>query len=264
MPYRIDVPTERADAFESLVELGALDVEVLSPGRLAAIMPDSVTPDQVANALGIAQLTVSAAMGRDAGSVWVVGTRPISVGRLRIVPAGSSAQPGDLQLLDSAAFGSGLHPTTRLCLEALDVLITTTQPDGMLDVGTGSGVLALAALRLGVRRATGVDIDANAIGVAAENARLNGLQGRLQLVEGDVSAMDGSWPLVTANVLAAPLVQLAPTLVRRVGGRGHLVLSGIPSAVREDVVRAYRHLGMHQHSATSSAGWTAVVLRTSW
>ena len=264
MPYRIDVSVDQADAFERLIELGALDAELLSPGRLAAIMPDTVTPDQVSRALDTPHFTVSAAKGRDAGSVWVLGPRPVSVGPLRIITADTPGEPGDLQLLDGDAFGSGLHPTTRLCLEALIDLIATTRPEAMLDVGTGSGILALGALRLGVPRATGIDIDTDALDVAAENARLNSLEGRLQLVKGDVSAVDGTWPLVVANVLAAPLIEMAPPLVRRVGRSGLLLLSGIPRGLQDEVLRAYRHLGMHQLRAATSDGWTALTLRTSW
>ena len=264
MPYRIDVAVDRADAFERVVELGALDAEILAPGRLAAILPESVRPDEVARALGLEHLTVSPARGRDAGSVWVLGPRPVSVGRLRIVPADAPAQPGDLRLLDSDAFGSGLHPTTGLCLESLDDLIAGAAPTSMLDVGTGSGILALGALRLGVPRATGVDIDPDALKVAAENARLNGLEGRLELIAGDPSAIGGIWPLVAANVLAAPLMEMAPSLVRLVGRGGLLVLSGIPSGLEDDVRRAYRHLGLHQWRAPARGGWTALVLRTSW
>jgi ribosomal protein L11 methyltransferase len=74
----------------------------------------------------------------------------------------------------------------------------------------------------------------------------------------------GTWRLVVANLLAAPLVELAPVLVGRVGHHGRLVLSGIPSSVEADVDRAYRRLGMHRVRAQSRAGWSALVLQTSW
>jgi len=125
-------------------------------------------------------------------------------------------------------------------------------------------VLALAALLMGVPRALGLDLDAEALRAAAENARLNALDGRLQLVLGGPDAVAGAWPLVVANVLAAPLVELAPVLVRRVGHHGRLVLSGIPSSVEPDVDRAYRRLGMRRVRAQSRAGWSALVLQASW
>lgn len=237
----------------------------MSPdGGMAALMPDSVTPDQVARALGAAEIAVSAAAPRDAGSVWILQPRAIRIGRLHIVPAGVDAQPGAVRLLDARAFGTGLHPTTALCLEALQDIVAAERPAAVLDVGTGSGILALAALRLGVPHAVGIDIDEEAVGVAAGNARLNGLDGRLRLARGGPDTVAGTWPLVLANVLAAPLIDMAPALVRRVGHRGQLVLSGIPAAVEPDVDRAYRRLGMRRVSAASRAGWIALVLRASW
>jgi ribosomal protein L11 methyltransferase len=264
VPYRVDVPHGDSAAFDRLVELGALDAEVLEDDRLAALMPNRVRPQEVAHALGVEHLTVSPASGRDAGSVWVLRLRPFRVGRLRIVPAGAAAETGDLQLTDSGAFGTGLHPTTRLCLEILEELVETDHPLSMLDVGTGSGILALGALLLGVPRATGIDIDAGALEAAAENARVNRLDGRLELIAGDASAIDGTWPLVTANVLAAPLIEMGPALVRRIGHRGQLVLSGIPSGVAEDVDRAYRSLGLQRVRAARREDWTALLLRASW
>jgi len=266
VPYRVDVAGAGGDAFDRLIELGAIDADSLPDGRVAAVMPDNVPSEQIAGALGLGleHVTVSPVSARDAGSVWVLGLRPVRVGRLRIVPAGMATEDGDLQLLDSDAFGTGLHPTTRLCLEALDELIGTTRPQTMLDVGTGSGVLALGSLLLGVPRVTGIDTDPQALDVAAKNARLNQLDGRMRLVEGGADAIDGTWPLVAANVLAAPLIEMAPAVVRRVGHHGHLILSGIPSSAREEVVDAYRHLGMQHVGAASSGPWIGLVLRSSW
>jgi ribosomal protein L11 methyltransferase len=167
-------------------------------------------------------------------------------------------------LTDSAAFGTGLHPTTAMCLEAIEETLQHSTPAALLDVGTGSGVLALAALLMGVPHALGLDIDAEALRAAAENARLNGLDRRLQLTRGGPDAVAGTWPLVAANLLAAPLVQLAPVLVRRVGHHGRLVLSGIPPSIERDVDRAYRRLGMQHVLARSQAGWSALVLQASW
>src|SRR5687767_15388722 len=118
-------------------------------------------------------------------------------------------------MIDGPAFGTGLHATTELCLEALEHEVTAWRPARLLDVGTGSGILALAALRTGVPRVVAIDIDGAAIQVAAANARLNGLTSRFDLVHGGPDALSGTWPLILANVLAAPLIEMAPTLARR-------------------------------------------------
>ena len=251
MPYRLDLPGAGDAALDRLIELGALDVEV-NDRRIAALMPDGVAPETVARALGTQRFTVSAASGRDEDSVWTLSTRPIQLGAHSIA------------LVDSRVFGTGLHPTTALCLEMLADLVGDDPPARLLDVGTGSGVLAIAALKLGVPRATAIDIDEDAVRVAPENARLNGVADRLEVHHAGPDGIDGAWPLAVANVLAAPLIEMAPVLVRRVGHHGRLVLSGIPAAVEPDVVRAYRHLGMRHVRSEGRGGWTAILLQSTW
>jgi len=245
------------------VSLGALDVEPIA-GGLAALMPDGVDAAGIATALGVTSVSMSPATGRDDGSVWILSARRVRVGRLVLLPAAMAPQPGALRLSDGPAFGTGLHPTTALCLEALEELLDLGIPPSLLDVGTGSGVLALAALMAGVPRVVGIDIDADAMMVAAENARLNEFAGRLDLVRGGPEALSGAWPLIFANVLAAPLIELAPAVVRLVQHGGRLVLSGIPHSMAPEVARAYRRLGMRQLGETARAGWAAMVLCPSW
>lgn len=268
MPYRIDVERIDEAGLLRLIDLAPLDIESSGEGRsVAALMPDAVSPQQVAQVLGVAQVSVSAAAGRDADSVWMLSPQPVRLGRLRLVPAARTdvvAAPGDLRMLDTAAFGTGRHPTTALCVELLEEFADAAPAARMLDVGTGSGVLALAALAHGVPRVVAIDIDADAVRTAVANARLNGLATRLCAVHADLMALRGRWPLVVANVLAAPLIEMAPRLSGCVGHAGQLLLSGIPSAVHEDVARAYRHLGMHLVDVRARAGWAALVLRASW
>jgi len=263
MPYRIDARVAGDAVLERLIELGALDIDG-HDGQVAALLPDTVTREEVAHALGVDDIAVSAAIGRDADSVWILRRRPVRVGRIGIGAADDRTCSHTLRLIDAPAFGTGLHATTALCLEALDEMIQTALPEAVLDVGTGSGIIALAALKLGVPRALGIDIDEAALGVAGENAHLNGVSERLQLLRGGSETATGTWPLVFANILAAPLIEMAPQLVRRVDHDGQLVLSGIPCSVETDVERVYRDLGMHQVTTKSRAGWTATILRASW
>jgi ribosomal protein L11 methyltransferase len=262
MPYRIDFRGGVDDALDRLIELGALDVDASDRGG-AAVMPDWVSPGQVASALGLDGISVSPAIGRDAESVWVLGPRPIRIGRTHIVPAGVR-EPGALQLIDTPAFGTGLHPTAALCLQALEEAVPARAPAAMLDVGTGSGVLALAALMLGVPRALAIDISQEALQAAADNARINRLEERLGLAHGGPEDVAGTFPLVAANVLAGPLIEMAPALVQRIAHHGWLVLSGIPSSVEPDVHRVYRNVGMRWAATTSRAGWVALVLHATW
>jgi ribosomal protein L11 methyltransferase len=264
MPYRIDLRNAGDDALDRLIDLGALDAEQLDDGSIAAVMPDRISREEIASAVGAQHFSISPAAGRDDGSVWVLSPRPVQIGRIRIVPSPADASPNALRLIDSEAFGTGLHPTTALCLEALEEAALNQQPEAVLDVGTGTGVLALAALMLGVPRAVGIDIDGDALRVAAENARINMLHERIELTRGGPETIGGTWPLVLANVLAAPLIAMAPTLVRRVGHHGRLVLSGIPTTLEQDVSEAYRRLGMQHLRTASRAGWVALVMHPSW
>ena len=263
VPYRIDVVDRDGSAFDRLVELGALDVEIAGV-RVEALIPDSITPEQIAGALGVERVAASAAVGRDSGSVWVLRPRAFQVGRLRIVPAGTDGDPAALQLIDAAAFGTGLHPTTALSIEALGDMLRRDPAVEVLDVGTGSGILALAALRLGAREVLAIDIDEEALRVAADNARINGLDDRLRLACGGPEAITGTFAVVVANILAAPLIEMAPALVRRVGHHGQLVLSGIPESVAGEVDRAYRRFGMRHVETRTRGGWVALVLQASW
>jgi ribosomal protein L11 methyltransferase len=264
VPYRVDIRDAGDTALDRLVELGALDVELSSDGGLAALMPDSISPREIATALGVKDVAISPVIGRDAGSVWVLSPRPTHIGRLHIVPAHIDAEPGALRLIDSSAFGTGLHATTAMCLEALDEAVQTERPERVLDVGTGSGVLALGALLLGVPRTFAIDIDEGALRAAAENARINGLDTRVRFARGGPEAVTGTWPLVIANVLSAPLIEMAPVLVRRMGHRGLLVLSGIARSLEHDVEQAYVRLGMRRVSMKSRKGWVALAMRALW
>jgi ribosomal protein L11 methyltransferase len=117
---------------------------------------------------------------------------------------------------------------------------------------------------MGVPRAVGLDIDADALEIAATNARLNGLADRLELVHGEADAVDGVWSLVIANVLAAPLIEMAPILIRRVGRGGQLILSGIPVSLESEVKGTYVRLGMRTLRSTTRGGWSALITQASW
>ena len=263
VPYRIDISCPPHDALDRLVQLGALDIEPVNDG-LAAIIPDGLPPDAVAAALGVASVAVSRAVGRDNGSVWLLSPGAVRIGSVLVVPPEVPAPPDALRLTDSIAFGTGRHPTTALCVEALEETLTIAVPDSVLDVGTGSGVLALAALRMGVSRAVGLDIDADDLKIAARHARINNMADRLQLVCGGPDVVDGAWPVVVANVLAAPLIEMAPDLVQRVGPGGRLILSGIPWSLESEVGQTYQRFGMRHIRSQTRTGWTVLVAQASW
>lgn len=173
---------------------------------------------------------------------WMADFHPMQFGqRLWIVPSWSEApdpQGVNLKLDPGLAFGTGTHETTSLCLQWLD----GADLDGrtVLDFGCGSGVLAIAALLLGAGRADGCDLDPQALLASQDNARANGVASRLQCHLPEAMP-DASYDLVLANILAGPLVELAPLLARYCRPGADLVLSGILAEQSDEVLAAYHH-----------------------
>lgn len=157
--------------------------------------------------------------------------------RLWIVPSWhTSPDPSAINLIldPGMAFGTGSHPTTRLCLEWLTDVI---EPGvSVLDYGCGSGILAIAAAKLGAGDVTGVDIDEKAVETAAANAQTNGVQLKLQV---SAKPLDGTFQRVVANILTNPLKMLAPLIAARVAPGGRLALSGVLEAQADEVIEAY-------------------------
>src|SRR6478609_4860025 len=119
MPYRVDIRCPPPDALDLLVDLGALDIEQVD-NEIAAILPDGVPQESVPGALGVPDASFSPAVGRDNGSVWLLTPRLVRIGGVLIAPPETVAPPEALRLTDSNAFGSGHHPSTALCIEALE------------------------------------------------------------------------------------------------------------------------------------------------
>jgi ribosomal protein L11 methyltransferase len=259
----VDLRPSGDDAFDLLVAIGALDIEFVEDG-IAAILPDEVSPGDLCEAVGKVNVEVSAATPRDDGSTWLVAPRDIQIGALQVTSSQTTNSAQAIRMVDSSAFGTGHHPSTALCIESLTEILGAERIDSMLDVGTGSGILALAALTMGVAEVVGLDIDSEALAIATENARLNNFSDRLHLFLGDPASVDGIWPLVVANVLAAPLMQMAPAIVRRLNRQGWLVLSGIAKSLVTEVISAYQHLGIHFLDAKERSGWVCLLARTSW
>jgi ribosomal protein L11 methyltransferase len=155
------------------------------------------------------------------------------------------------------AFGTGLHPTTHLCLTLLAQQSAPKQRRRLLDVGCGSGILSLAALRLGFERALGVDVDAQAVRVAQRNAALNGLQKRAQFRQGSVEAATGQFAVITANIYLGPLVDMMPALARRLAPQGSVILAGF-LAHQETALRAALYTAGLEVRRREEEGWVAL------
>lgn len=184
---------------------------------------------------------------------------PIAIGRLWVVPSWHEIPEGaalTLRLDPGMAFGTGTHPTTRLCLEWLERHLEGGET--VLDYGCGSGILAIAAAKLGASTITGVDIDPQAVIAAQDNARNNAVSGMFVDV---ADAVQGHFDIVLANILANPLRLLAPALVAHVAPRGSLVLSGILERQADELIAVYADAGMALEVAGTHEGWVCLAGR---
>lgn len=163
-----------------------------------------------------------------------------------------------LQLDPGLAFGTGLHPTTRMCLTILARRFIAMPGGALLDVGCGSGILSLAALKLGADVAVGVDVDPRAIGVAAQNAVDNALQERIQFHRGSLEVVEGLFACIVANIYLGPLVEMMPVLAQRLAPQGQVILSGILDRQEADLQRAMQTAGLRVQQRRAEAGWVAL------
>ena len=156
------------------------------------------------------------------------------------------------------AFGTGTHPTTRMCLDILADYAGQHQGGDLLDAGCGSGILSLAALRLGLRTAVGVDVDPQAVSVAADNATANGLQERVQFVSGWCHAAARSFDMIVANIFLGPLVEMMQTLRQRMKPGGTLIVSGIIAPQEATLTASLKAAGFVVCSRMLTDGWIAL------
>jgi len=210
----------------------------------------------------VGELRVRSVDDADWVDAWKAGFAPQRIGRVVIVPSWLEEQigPGEVELrLDPGmAFGTGLHPTTRGCLTILQR--TGPMPPRVLDVGSGSGVLALAALRLGAGSADCLDTDPVAVEATLANAAANGLGDRLTARVRSLPAQPEAapYPLVLANLVAGALVELAEPLAAHTAPDGQLVASGIIEPRASEVIDALTSAGFALEERLDDGEWVSL------
>jgi len=203
----------------------------------------------------------------DWAEAWKAGYEVLRVGRQLVIKPtwrDYTPRPDDLviELDPGLAFGSGLHPTTRLCLEALEDHLHPGAT--VLDVGTGSGILAIAAARLGASSVLALDTDPLAVQVARQNVALNGVESLVRVEPGtvEISGLQSPVPnLMVVNILAETIVELAPALAANLSPGGLLIASGIIAERAEAVVVSLRKNGLSPAEQRDDGEWVAFVAR---
>jgi ribosomal protein L11 methyltransferase len=220
-----------------------------------------------------------AAVSRDAVEVpdwdWVAETQkalpPVRAGRFAVHGShtrGLGSSQWAIEIDAGRAFGTAHHGTTKGCLLAIDKLAAALKPRSVLDLGTGSGVLAIAAAKAFSHRAhiAAADIDPIAIAVARENCRKNGAAGSINLFVGDglrpnLAYDRAPFDLLLANILAKPLLMLAPRLRLLVKPGGILILSGLLASQAREILARYRAMGFSLIQRRAIEGWATLTLK---
>lgn len=238
-------------------------------------------------------LVLSEIPDRDWSSAWKEHFKPLSVGRRFLVLPSWEEAPRDtgrllIRINPGRAFGTGHHETTRLCLEWLESsgagvaagsrpchrvagrglrvvrhrdVRGHRPPPTALDVGTGSGILAIGAALLGFQEVVGIDNDPEAIEAAGENAMLNGLSERIRLLRATPEEIEGSFDVVIANIESKPLVRMSETIASKVRVNGLLALSGILAEQSGEVCAEYEKRGLILSGMKTAGEWVLLAFR---
>lgn len=172
-----------------------------------------------------------------------------------------------IQIKPGAAFGNGRHPTTRLSVKGIEFILKRVRPDwlnkdcAVLDIGTGSGVLAIVAVCLGIKKGIGIDIDPCALAEARENIALNNYQNRLTISDVEIDAINASFSMVVANLRYPSLKKLYRQVARLTDACGWAVLSGFRRYERQDLLDLYTAGDFQCIWDADALGWSAAVLK---
>ncbi|MGD8494448.1 MAG: 50S ribosomal protein L11 methyltransferase [Desulfobacterales bacterium] len=188
-----------------------------------------------------------------------------------VAPPGHRFQPAPddvvIRIQPGAAFGGGRHATTRLSVRAVEYVLKKVRPNwlgadcSVLDIGTGSGILAIAAIGLGIKKGLGIDIDPCALAEAGQNRDLNRLQDRLAIFDRRIETIDDPFSMVIANLRYPSLKHLYPQMIRLTDSSGWLILSGFRSQEQQNLLALYDGRYFEAVWTADEQGWAATVMR---
>ena len=270
---RLDVP--QANDWTGYGEIYGADMKEGLPPEVT-VKAWFASPEDVAQAKATVK-TLKQMAGFDPGTLVITETRvqeedwaenwkqyykPMRVGqRLVIKPVWENYEPRAEDLVidmdPGMAFGTGNHETTRLCLQMIEQHYTGGRA---LDIGTGSGILAIALAKLGAADVTAVDLDPVAVSAARQNVARNGLKEQIAVLQGDLAQdVEGPYAFVSANILADVVIRLAEPLKPLLKEGAHIVVSGIIKERRQDVIDAYLQAGYRSLRSAEEGEWVALL-----
>ena len=285
---KMEVPFDRADEVSAyLIGMGsggvvtgggAVDAFELSEDNgakveIKAYFPQEEAPEKAAEIRGYLEglglefgISVSNIEDEDWAHKWKEFFKPERItDRIVIKPTWEAceAKEGDIviEIDPGMAFGTGTHPTTRGCLKLIEDVVSRGGIETMLDVGTGSGILAIAAARLGVARTIAIDLDPAAVKVAEENIALNKVEAQVRVARIKVDIIYVFFHLVVANIIAEELVRLSMPLKGRVAPNGYLILSGIIAEKTGMVKEAFKELSLEKE--LQEGEWVSLLYKRS-
>ncbi len=199
---------------------------------------------------------------RDWNESWKKRFVPIDIGQmLTIIPPWHEEKRDRICLIidPGMAFGTGHHETTKTCLMLIEKYSKKDiKKNSFLDFGTGTGILAIAALKLGFKKALCIDIDQLAINASKINAELNNIE-NIEIVKGDISAINGIFDFISANLMSDILIQNANQIALRLNKSGIVLLSGILVGQEDDVINAFKKVGLQIKEKIYDGRWVSIV-----
>ncbi len=257
-----------------IAHIDLIDEELLKKDKSTSIIHIYIEPDinpseavsfltERFGAVGIEhKIEVSSAREEDWATAWKKYYHPTKVGKKLVVcPTWEEYSPNDgevvMKLDPGMAFGTGTHDTTRLCMQLLEEHVNSDTE--LLDIGTGSGILSVAAALLGAHSCIGCDIDPLAVRTAGENAELNNVSNTTEFVCGDLAEkIDGTFDTICANIVADVIIRLSPDIPALLKEDGVFIASGIIEERADDVIAALDEIGFVCTDRRDSGGWVAL------
>ncbi|MBN2570278.1 MAG: 50S ribosomal protein L11 methyltransferase [Deltaproteobacteria bacterium] len=227
--------------------------------NLSDLFPDLKTPS----------FTQKKIVDPDWGEQWKKYFKPLKIGRNIIIkPTWERYSPTSRDIVididPGMAFGTGQHPSTRLCIIAIeDIALKNRNFDqwNVLDIGTGTGILAICAAKMGAKSVAAVDLDPKAVEIAGTNALINGVENSIDIINRDASMCEGIFELIIANLTASTLINLQSTIITLMKPGGYLVASGIIDRDAKNVEKLFQSEGVILNDIKSEEEWVSYVFK---